>query len=141
MGKTVKGKEKVKVKLAEAKKKIARKVKGCAVLAFSLLIAQGCMKTPQGSRTTHAEHGDVEPTIKIVIDEKAHSNTVSVPVSITIGDSALASADSAGSTETQSLTPTMDIKPDLDVNYNGPTRAAAGALETLLGNGAGAIAQ
>ena len=46
MGKTVKGKEKVKAKLAEAKKKIARKVKGCAVLAFSLLIAQGCMKTP-----------------------------------------------------------------------------------------------
>ena len=139
MGKTVKGKDKVKAKLAEAKKKIARKVKGACVLAFAFALV-GCQHTPQGSRTTHAEHGDVEPTIKIVIDEKAHSNTVSVPVSITIGDSALASADSAGSTETQTLTPTQDIKPNLDVRYNDQVKAASGALETLLGSGAGAIA-
>lgn len=140
MGKTVKGKDKIKVKLAKAKKKIARKVKGCAVLTFALILV-GCQQTPQASRATSASYGDLEPTVKVVIEDRAQHNSVSVPVTITLGDGALASADSSGSTESQTLTPMQDIRPDLDVSYNGPSKAAAGALETLLGNGAGAIAQ
>lgn len=139
MGKTVKGKEKVKAKLAEAKKKIARKVKGACVLALALALV-GCQQTPQASRATSATYGDWEPTIKVVIEERAQHNSVSVPVSITVGDGALASADSSGSTESQTLTPTQDIKPNLDVRYNDQVKAASGALETLLGSGAGAIA-
>lgn len=140
MGKTVKGKDKVKAKLAEAKKKIARKVKGACVLAFALILV-GCQQTPQASRATSAAYGDLEPCVKVVIDEGACNNNISVPVSITLGDGALASADSSGSTESQTLTPTQDIKPNLDVRYNDQVKAASGALETLLGGGAGVIAQ
>ena len=139
MGKTVKGKDKLKAKLAEAKKKIARKVKGACVLAFAFVLC-GCQQTPQASRATSATYGDLEPTVKVVIEERAQNNHVSVPVSITLGDGALASADSSGSTESQTLTPTQDIKPNLDVRYNDQVKAASGALETLLGSGAGAIA-
>ena len=140
MGKTVKGKDKVKAKLAEAKKKIARKVKGACILAFALVLV-GCQQTPQASRATSAAYGDLEPRVDVVIEEGACNNTVSIPVSITLGDGALASADSSGSTESQTLTPTQDIKPNLDVRYNDQAKVASGALETLLGNGAGAIAQ
>lgn len=139
MGKTVKGKDKVKAKLVAAKKKIARKVKGACVLAFAFALV-GCQQTPQASRATSATYGDLEPCIKVVIEERAQNNSVSVPVTITLGDGALASADSSGSTETQTLTPTQDIKPNLDVRYNDQVKAASGALETLLGSGAGAIA-
>lgn len=140
MGKTVKGKDKVKAKLAEAKKKIARKVKGACVLAFAFTLV-GCQQTPQASRATSAAYGDLEPRVEVVIEEGACNNTVSIPVSIKLGDGALASADSSGSTESQNLTPTQDIKPNLDVRYNDQVKAAAGALETLLGGGAGVIAQ
>ena len=140
MGKTVNGKDKLKAKLAEAKKKIARKVKGVSCVIMVAAFFAGCLRTPQASRTTSAEYGDIEPTVKVVIEEKARGNSVSVPVSITVGDGALASADSSGSTESQTLTPTQDIKPNLDVRYNDQAKVASGALETLLGSGAGAIA-
>lgn len=140
MGKTVKGKVKVKAKLADAKKKIARKVKGVSCVIMVAALFAGCQQTPQASRATSAEYGDIEPTVKVVIEEKAHGNSVSIPLHITLGDGALASADSSGSTESQTLTPTQDIKPNLDVRYNDQAKVASGALETLLGNGAGAIA-
>lgn len=140
MGKTVKGKDKLKAKLDAAKKKIARKVKGACVIAFALILV-GCQQTPQASRATSAQYGDWEPNIKIVVDERACNNHISVPISITVGDGALASADSSGSTEAQTASPTQDIKPDLDVNYNGPSKVASGALETVVGAGAKAAAK
>lgn len=140
MGKTANGQEKIKVKLAEAKKKIARKIKGVSCVIMVAALFAGCQQTPQASRATSATYGDLEPTVKVVIEERAQNNHVSIPVSITLGDGALASADSSGSTESQTLTPTQDIKPNLDVRYNDQAKVASGALETLLGNGAGAIA-
>lgn len=141
MGKTVKGKEKVKAKIAEAKKKIARKVKGCALLALSLLIV-GCSTATPASRATSASY---EINVKVCMDENVKSATVNVP--FTFGDGALASADSSGSTETQTATPTLDIKPDINVNYaqgggitnrgTGGAKAsgAAGILESLTAEG------
>ena len=141
MGKTVKGKEKVKAKIAEAKKKIARKVKGCALLALSLLIV-GCSTATPASRATSASY---EINVKVCMDENVKSATVNVP--FTFGDGALASADSSGSTETQTATPTLDIKPDVNVNYaqgggitnrgTGGAKAsgAAGILESLTAEG------
>ena len=58
MGKTVKGKAKVKAKIEKAKKKIARKVKCCALLALALLIV-GCSTATPASRATTATVGDV----------------------------------------------------------------------------------
>ena len=141
MGKTVKGKEKVKAKIAEAKKKIARKVKGCALLALSLLIV-GCSTATPASRATSASY---EINVKVCMDEGVKSATVNVP--FTFGDGALASADSSGSTETQTATPTLDIKPDVNVNYaqgggitnrgTGGAKAsgAAGIIESLTAEG------
>ena len=141
MGKTVKGKEKVKAKIAEAKKKIARKVKGCALLALTLLIV-GCSTATPASRATSASY---EINVKVCMDENVKSATVNVP--FTFGDGALASADSSGSTETQTATPTLDIKPDVNVNYaqgggitnrgTGGAKAsgAAGILESLTAEG------
>ena len=58
MGKTYKGKAKVRAKITQAKRKIARKVKGCAALALALFIC-GCMETQPASRATTATYGDI----------------------------------------------------------------------------------
>lgn len=170
MGKTVKGKEKVKAKIAEAKKKIARKVKGCALLALSLLIV-GCSTATPASRATTATVGDVSIENKFEeikgsprgcacgkscacgdsctcgkTEGKTPTPMISIVSKITFGDMALASADSSGSTETQTATPTLDIKPDVNVNYaqgggitnrGGGAKAsgAAGILESLTAEG------
>ena len=64
-------------------------------------------------------------------------------INTTMGDGALASADSSGSTETQTATPTVDVKPDIDVRYNdaiaGATTASKGVLETLLASSANKV--
>ena len=115
MGKTARGKEKVKAKIAAAKKKIARKVKGSvAIMAaiLSLVLYEGCSTATPASRATSASY---EINVKVCMDENVKSATVNVP--FTFGDGALASADSSGSTETQTATPTLDIKPDVNVNY------------------------
>lgn len=139
MGKTVKGKAKVKAKIEKAKKKIARKVKCCALLALALLIV-GCSTATPASRATSASY---DISVKVCLDEGVKSATVNVP--FTFGDGALASADSTGSTETQTATPTLDVKPDINVNYaqgggisTGGGRAASGAagiIESLAAEG------
>ena len=103
MKKTVK--DKVKAKAKAAKEKIKGKLKGrrAAVAAALLALAfvAGCLTPEQASRSTNATYDRTEPTIKVVIDERAHGNTVTITQRITIGDGAIASADSSGSTETQ----------------------------------------
>ena len=145
MGKTARGKEKVKAKIASAKKKIARKVKGSvAIMAaiLSLVLYEGCSTATPASRATSASY---EINVKVCMDENVKSATVNVP--FTFGDGALASADSSGSTETQTATPTLDIKPDVNVNYaqgggitnrgTGGAKAygAAGIIESLAAEG------
>lgn len=143
MGKTVKGKAKVKAKIEKAKKKIARKVKCCALLALALLIV-GCSTATPASRATSASY---DISVKVCLDEGVKSATVNVP--FTFGDGALASADSTGSTETQTATPTLDVKPDINVNYaqgggitnrgTGGASGAAGILESLTVEGLSAL--
>ena len=143
MGKTVKGKAKVKAKIEKAKKKIARKVKGCVLVALGLLVA-GCSTATPASRATSASY---DISVKVCLDEGVKSATVNVP--FTFGDGALASADSSGSTETQTATPTLDVKPDINVNYaqgggissrgTGGASGAAGILESLTAEGLAAL--
>lgn len=141
MGKTAKGQDKVKVKLEQAKKKIKRKVKGtCSAIIVALALLSGCMGTSPASRATSASYEDIAPRVVVEVSY-ATGVVVNASAPITFGDGALASADSSGSTETQTATPTMDIKTNLDLRYNDQAKVASGALETLLGNGAGAIAQ
>ena len=143
MGKTYKGKDKLKAKIAEAKKKIARKAKGaCAIVALCAIVA-GCMTPEQASRATSATNGDIEPTVKTDIGEKAHHNSVAVTIKLTFGDGAIASADSSGSTETQTQTPNFDISPKTDLRYNdaiaGASVASKNVLSDIVGTGKDAV--
>lgn len=137
---------KVAAKIAQGKAKIAAKVKGkgackggdcddgaccpggkckpCAI-ALALILAAtmcGCLDTAPASRATSANYR-IDITLKVA--DGARGNTFNLP--LTMGDGALASADSEGSTETQTITPTQttDVKPDIDLNYNDPAKAAA----------------
>lgn len=134
-------KEKIAAKKGKAKDKLAAKVKAkggkCAALAALVAFAcvlSGCMDTNPASRANSNRFGDVEPGVKVVIGEYACSNTVSVTVPVTIGDGVLASADSAGSTETQTATPTLDIRTKIDARYNDAISGATAASKSVLGS-------
>ena len=127
-------KDKVKAKAKATKEKVKGKLKGnkkkAAVAALLLCLAfAGCLDTAPASRATTASYR-IDVTVKV--DDGARGNTFNLP--FTIGDGALASADSAGSTETQTTTPTMDIKPDIDVRYNDAIAGATAASKSVLGS-------
>ena len=128
-----KANEKVTKKIAEKKAKIKGKF---ALVAFALslgVIATGCATADPSSRSTSGTYGDTEPSVKIVFEKGSHNNTATITMPITMGDAAVASADSSGSTESMTATPTntTDIKPKTDVNTTGGR--SAGVLETLIG--------
>ena len=105
----------------------------CALMALA-----GCSTATPASRATTASY---EINVKVCMDEGVKSATVNVP--FTFGDGALASADSSGSKETQTATPTVDVRPDIDVHYNdamkNATDASKGVLETLASAGREAV--
>ena len=116
-------------KIAEKKAKIAAKcgrkaAKACAVIALLAAVA-GCATSDPSSRSTSAKYGD----IIVKVGDGASNNTVTV----TLGDGAIASADSEGSTESTTATPTntTDVKPQTDVNTTGGR--TAGVLESVVG--------
>lgn len=120
---------KVAAKIAEKKAKIAEKCGKAAKVAgilFALaFILTGCATSDPSSRSTTATYGD----IVVKVGEGASNNTVNV----TLGDGAIASADSSGSTETTTASPTntTDLKPQTDVNTTGGR--TAGVLESAVG--------
>lgn len=103
---------------------------GCCLVLVGIVAfvvaaaATGCMDTNPASRATTA-------TVTIEIRNYGGTNTVSNSVA----DVAQASADSAGSTETQTATPTLDVRTQVDARYNDALAAASttskGILETL----------
>lgn len=129
-------KEKIGAKKAKARGKLASKVKaGKSAAAAALFLCAalcGCMDTNPASRSNSNRFGDVEPGVKIVIGEGACSNVVSVTVPVTIGDGVLASADSKGSTETQTATPTLDVRTKVDARYNDAVAGATSASKVVL---------
>ena len=137
MSKVKEVKVKVSAKVAKMKAKVAAKVgkgaKCCSVLgAIVLALAEvGCMDTNPASRATSSADkvGDIEAKVE-------NCSNCTVNINFTKGDSALASADSSGSTETQTLSPTQktDVSPKTDVNTTGGR--SAGVLETAIKAGA-----
>lgn len=134
-------KDRIKAKAEATKAKVKAKVKASvAIMAaiLSLVLYEGCSTATPASRATTAEY-----RIEFSLGDAARSNTVT----FTFGDGALASADSSGSTETQTATPTLDIKPDVNLNYaqgggitnrgtgGKATGGAAGILESLTAEG------
>lgn len=120
-------KEKVKEKAAAVKAKLKGSKPAaakCCVAAMLALALVGCMETMPASRATTASYR-IDVTLKVA--DGAKGNTFNVP--FTIGDGALASADSAGSTETQTSTPTMDIKPDTNIEV--PVNKSGGGAQSV----------
>ena len=120
-------KDRVKEKAAAVKAK-AKAVKGrmkaaakCAVAFALVLVFAGCATSDPASRLTKAEYGD----IKVCVEE----NVRDVTVNITIGDGAIASADSAGSTESITASPTNDVKPDTNIEI--PVNKSGGGAQTV----------
>ena len=127
MGKNKPVKDKIKEKAAAVKAKLKgtkpAAAKCCILAAFSLALV-GCLDTAPASRATTASYR-IDVTLKI--DDGSKCGTVNMP--FTLGDGALASADSAGSTETQTATPTMDVKPDVDVSV--PVNKSGGGAQSV----------
>lgn len=127
MGKNKPVKDKIKEKAAAVKAKLKgakpAAAKCCILAALSLALV-GCLDTAPASRATTASYR-IEVAVKVA--DGARGNTFNVP--FTIGDGALASADSAGSTETQTATPTMDVKPDIDVEI--PVNKSGGGAQSV----------
>lgn len=127
-------KDKLATKKAKAKAKKA-KIKGVLALLAFAAIFDGCSTSEPASRLTRGEYGDI--TVRI---ENASSNCVH----LAIGDAAYASADSEGSTETQTANPSNTVTVDVTARYNDALAAAttaskgvltqlAGGLESVLG--------
>lgn len=125
-------KERIKGKVKAVKAKVKGKVKAAAIAAIVCFVLGCSTATPASRATTATYHFTFE------IGDGAKSVTINT----TLGDGALASADSSGSTETQTATPTVDVKPDIDVHYNdalaGATTASRGVLAAI-GYGADAV--
>jgi hypothetical protein len=104
----------------------------CAYAAaiFGLVVFEGCQTPNQASRGTSNENGDFEP--KVDVSVRGSSNVVSVVIRNSYGDGAIASADSSGSTESQTQTPTFDIRPQTDLRYNDALSAASGTSKNIL---------
>lgn len=132
MGKTVKGKDKAKAKVAKAKAKIARKTKrggvAAVVAAFALAaILTGCTTADSAQPAKSQTQENRFDGCNFVMAAKT---TISNGVITAEGDAAPAlemftqtqSLESTGSTDTfgqaNTQTPTTDIKPDVDVHYN-----------------------
>ena len=140
-------KKPIKEKVKEKAKALKEKLKGakkCAALVAALGAAAtfaGCASANPASRANESGVEDVSPAIKVEINNSS-SNTVSIVLRNTIGDGVLASADSSGSTETQTATPTLDIRTKIDARYNDAMAAATSTSKNVLdslGEGFGAV--
>lgn len=115
MGKTIKIKDKTakaKAKVESKMRKVKAKTKrggGMAVVAALMLsvLACGCATSEPASRATQAAYDFGRITI-------FGSNN---SITLTIGDGAIASADSNGSSEQMTASPTNDVKPDIDLEF------------------------
>lgn len=116
-------KDKIKEKAKSVKDKLKSKVKKVATCLALLLLVAGCSTSEPASRATTARYdfGSIH------CDGKS-------TVTITIGDGAIASADSTGSTETMTSSPTNDVKPDIDVSVPVNKSGAAQSVGSVLGD-------
>lgn len=135
MGKTVKGKDKAKAKVAKAKAKIARKTKrgvAAVVAAFALaFLATGCATSeamqPAKSMTQNNSFKDCNIIVagRVKLPIGGGTNAVIVANGGELPTLELftqtQSLESTGSTDTFSptatQTPTTDVKPDITANY------------------------
>lgn len=153
MGKTCKGKDKAKAKVAAAKRKIARKVKASVavmVAILGLVLANGCSTSESAQPAKSATMNNNFDDCIIIVASKAKlplagTNRVveaeggNMPLEVFTQTQSLESSGTESFAQTATQTPTTDIKPDIDVKYNDAIAAASatskGILETLTQSG------
>lgn len=125
MGKTYKGKAKTIAKMKDLKRKIARKCKeGKVAIALALISAAliGCQQVPSRSQTLTMRDC-------IVNIYGCGDSTNAVPT-VEIATQAM-SVENSG---TETMTPTNDIKPDLDVSVPVNRAGAAQSIGSTIGD-------
>lgn len=160
MGKTARGKEKVKAKIAKADRKIARKCKGkCAaiIVAFGFaMLVTGCATTDsEQPAKANTMNNTFDDCIIVVATHASVSNrivtaegTKDIPaVELFTQTQSLESSGTESFAQTATQTPTTDVKPDITANYaqgggitnrgTGGAKAsgAAGIIESLAAEG------
>ena len=142
MGKTVKTEKKAAVKTARAQRKITRKMKGALCMgvltAFSCIVC-GCSTADANPLAkSQTQNNEFDHCTIVIAGNASISNGVVVAsgdalptLEILTQTQSLESSGTETYTPTATQTPTTDVKPDLDLNYNGATKTAAGILETL----------
>ena len=146
MGKTAKGKDKAKAKVAKANAKIARKVKrgvAAVVAAFTLaLLSTGCTSAQSSQPAkSQTQNNTFDDCIIVVATQASVSNRViradgtkDIPaVELFImaqSQESTGSTDTFGQSATQ--TPTTDIKPKTDLRYNDAIGAGGSAAKSFV---------
>ena len=144
MGKTIKGKDKAERKLAAARIKIAKKTKrsaaAVACIALALFVAgcvAGCVapgdqQQPSRSQT---QNNDFRDCIVVVASQCTVSNRIvradgskDVP-SLELFTQTLANDGSETVSPTATATPTMDVRPDIDVEV--PVNKSGGGAQSV----------
>lgn len=146
MGKTIKGKDKAKGKMAKAAAKIARKCrKGGKCAALGLAFLCGCATSDSAQPAKSQTQNNTFDDCTIIIAAKVKLPTAGTNATIEADGGTLPtlelftqtqSLESTGSTDTFSQTatqtPTTDIKPDIDVHYNDAVGTGGNAAATFL---------
>ncbi|MBR4615561.1 MAG: hypothetical protein IKO55_08150 [Kiritimatiellae bacterium] len=146
MGKTTKGKDKAKAKVAKANAKIARKVKrgvAAVVAAFALaLLATGCTSAQSSQPAkSQTQSNTFDGCIIVVATQASVSNRViradgtkDIPAvelfTMAQSQESKDSTDTFGQSATQ--TPTTDIKPKTDLRYNDAIGAGGTAAKSFM---------
>ena len=158
MGKTYKGKDKAKAKIAKADRKIARKCKGgklaALLAAFALALLCGCATSDsQQPAKANTMNNTFDDCIIVVATHASVSNrivtaegTKDIPaVELFTQTQSLESSGTESFAQTATQTPTTDVKPDIDVHYNdamkNATDASKGVLESLIDTSAKSVLQ
>ena len=145
MGKTYKGKDKAKAKIAKADRKIARKCKGgklsALLAAIALALLCGCATSDsQQPAKANTMNNTFDDCIIVVATHASVSNrivtaegTKDIPaVELFTQTQSLESSGTESYAQTATQTPTTDVKPDVDLHYNDAVGKGSDAVSAFL---------
>lgn len=141
MGKTCKGKDKAKAKVAAAKRKIARKTKACAVAFILSVLFVGCASSESAQPAkSQTQNNTFDDCVIVIATQATVSNrviradgTTDVPaVELFTMAQSQESSGTESFAQTATQTPTTDVKPDVDLHYNDAVGKGSDAVSAFL---------
>ena len=153
--KTTAVKKKAATKIARAKRKVARKCKGGAMILAALglaMLVTGCATSDSAQPAkANTMNNTFDDCIIVVAPRTSVSNRVIIAegttdmpaVELFTQTQSLENSGTDSTTQTSTQTPTTDVRPDVDVHYNdaiaGASTASKGVLESLTDLGKQAV--